>query len=87
MVAIGELLLPTEGFAGLALRTALWFAYPLALLATGFFSREERSWLARLRHPGELATQLRSMRPAPAGVDGQVPETYEAELRDEDTRL
>ena len=87
LVAIGELLLPTEGFAGLALRTALWFAYPLALLATGFFSREERSWLARLRHPGELATQLRSMRPAPAGVDGQVPETYEAELRDEDTRL
>ncbi len=87
LVAIGELLLPTDGLTGLALRIVLWLVYPLALLATGFFSQEERSWLARLRHPGKLATQLRSMRPAPAGVDGQVSETYEAEMRDEDARL
>jgi O-antigen/teichoic acid export membrane protein len=87
LVAIGELLLPADGLAGLAPRIVLWLAYPLALLATGFFSQAERSWLARLRHPAELASQLRSMRRAPAGVDGQVPETYEAELLDEDIRL
>jgi O-antigen/teichoic acid export membrane protein len=84
IVALGELLLPTEGFLGLFARTALWLAYPLALLATGFFTSGERRWLARLRQPGVLATQLRSLRPAAAGVDGGVSEIYEAEQMDED---
>ncbi len=87
LVLLGELLLPTAGFAGLLLRTALWLTYPLALLATGFFSSGERRWLAQLRHPGVLATQLRSLRPASAGIDGSVPETYEAEQMDEDSRF
>jgi O-antigen/teichoic acid export membrane protein len=87
LVGAGELLLPTEGFAGLAARTAFWLAYPIALLAVGFFTKPERAWLARLRHPGELAAQLRSLRPATAAVEGQVPEAYEAEQMDEDTRL
>jgi O-antigen/teichoic acid export membrane protein len=87
LVALGELLVPTDGFVGLALRIVLWLAYPLGLLATGFFTRGERAWLTRLRHPAELAGQLRSMRPAAAGVDGSVPETYEAEQMDEDARL
>ncbi|HEY2335144.1 MAG TPA: oligosaccharide flippase family protein, partial [Solirubrobacterales bacterium] len=87
LVAAGELLLPTDGFAGLLLRTALWLAYPLALLAVGFFSSAERRWLAGLRQPGALATQLRSLRPAAAGVDGTVSETYEAEQMDDDSRL
>jgi len=87
LVLLGELLLPTAGFAGLLGRTAIWLLYPLALLATGFFSPGERRWLAQLRHPGVLATQLRSLRPASAGVDGSVPETYEAEQMDEDSRL
>jgi O-antigen/teichoic acid export membrane protein len=87
LVAAGELLLPTAGFAGLLARTAFWLAYPLALLAAGFFTKAERAWLARLRHPGELAAQLRSLRPAAAAVEGRVPEAYEAELMDEDARL
>ncbi|HET7484720.1 MAG TPA: oligosaccharide flippase family protein [Solirubrobacterales bacterium] len=87
LVAAGELLLPTGGFAGFVARAAFWLAYPLGLLATGFFTPDERSSLARLRHPAELAAQLRSLRPAPAAVEGQVPETYEAEQMDEDTRL
>jgi O-antigen/teichoic acid export membrane protein len=87
LVALGELLLPTDGFAGLALRVVLWLVYPFALLATGFFTQGERRWLARLRHPGELIAQLRSMRPAGKGVDGTVAETYEAEQMDEDARL
>jgi len=87
LIAGGELLLPTEGFLGLATRTALWLVYPFALLATGFFTAEERRGLSRLRHPGELIERLRSARTAPAAVDGRIPEAAEAELRDEDTRL
>jgi O-antigen/teichoic acid export membrane protein len=87
LVAVGELLLPTNGFGGLVARTALWLAYPLALLAVGFFTSGERSWLARMRYPGELAEELRALRPPAAGVDGSVPEAYEAELMDEDARL
>ncbi|HXS32845.1 MAG TPA: oligosaccharide flippase family protein [Solirubrobacterales bacterium] len=86
LVISGELLLPTEGFLGLLARTALWLTYPLALLATGFFTPGERRWLATLRSPGVLAAQLRSLRPAAAAVDGSVPETYEAEQMDEDAR-
>ncbi len=87
LVLSGELLLPTEGFLGLIARTALWLTYPLALLATGFFTSGERSWLARLRQPGVLTAQLRSLRPVAAGVDGSVPETYEVEQMDDDARL
>jgi O-antigen/teichoic acid export membrane protein len=87
IVLLGELLLPTEGFLGFLARTALWLLYPLALLATGFFTSGERRWLARLRRPGVLATELRSLRPAPAGIDGGVSETYEAEQIDDDARF
>jgi O-antigen/teichoic acid export membrane protein len=87
LVILGELLLPTDGFAGLVPRTVLWLLYPAALLATGFFTPGERTWLARLRHPGELVASLRTLRPAAPGVDGSVPETYEAEQMDEDSRL
>jgi O-antigen/teichoic acid export membrane protein len=87
LVGLGEWLLPTAGAAGLAARTALWLAYPLVLLAAGFFSAEERGWLDRLRHPGELVRRLRAIGGEPAGVPGSVPEAYEAELIDEDARL
>jgi O-antigen/teichoic acid export membrane protein len=87
LVGAGEALLPTEGFVGLAARIVIWLAYPFALYATGFFTPGERRWLATLRSPGVLAAQLRSLRPAVTGVDGSVPETYEAEQMDEDSRL
>ncbi len=87
LVGGGEALLPTDGFAGLAARTAVWLLYPLALLATGFFTPGERRRLAQLRHPGELARRLAALRPVPAAVDGRIPETYEAEQIDDDTRL
>jgi O-antigen/teichoic acid export membrane protein len=86
LVVGGELLLPTAGAAGLLLRTLVWLAYPLLLLATGFFTGDERIWLARLRRPAELAAQLRSLRPSPA-VEGRIPEAYEMEQMDEDARL
>lgn len=87
LVGLGELLLPTEGFAGLLLRLLFALAYPIALLATGFFTRAERRWLARLRHPSEALAALQALRPAAAGVDGSVPETYEVEQMDDDARL
>jgi O-antigen/teichoic acid export membrane protein len=87
LVGLAELATPTEGPAGLLLRAAILAAYPLALLASGFFTAEERGWLARLRHPEEIAAEVRRMRAEPAAVDGRVPESYEAEIRDEDARL
>ena len=86
LVGLGELLLPTEGLAGLAGRVALLLAYPLALLGSGFFSREERRILARLSHPGELLAAYRALRDRPPEVDGRVPEAYESELMNEDSR-
>jgi len=87
LVGAGELLMPTSGFAGLLGRGALCAAYPLVLLASGFFTPGERRWLARLRHPGQVASGLAEMwREAGAGK-GSIPEAYEVELQDEDTRL
>jgi O-antigen/teichoic acid export membrane protein len=85
IVGIAELLVPTDGLDGFLIRAALLAAYPLALWATGFFTSEERRWLARLRHPGELIASFRAMRAEPA-VDGRIPEVYEVERMDEDAR-
>jgi O-antigen/teichoic acid export membrane protein len=87
LVGLGELVMPTSGFGGLAGRAVLFALYPLALLASGFFTSGERAWLARLRHPGAIAAELRQMRAEPAAVDGRIPEIYEAERADEDRRL
>lgn len=80
IVGLAELLVPTSGADGLLLRAALFAAYPLALLTTGFFSDEERGWIARLRHPRALLVSLRA-KPA---VDGRIPEVYEVERMNED---
>jgi O-antigen/teichoic acid export membrane protein len=86
LVGLGEWLLPTAGADGFITRLALWFVYPAALLLSGFFSAEERSWLAALRHPAEQLRRLRALPQEPAAVDAHVPEAYEAELMDEDSR-
>jgi len=87
LVGLAELTMPTDGFAGLLGRAVLWLAYPAALLLSGFFTDEERGWLTHLRHPGELLARYRAARARPAVVDGVVPEVYEAERMDEDSRL
>jgi O-antigen/teichoic acid export membrane protein len=87
LIAAGELFLPTSGAAGLLARTLLCLLYPLALLATGFFTPSERRWLSQLRHPSVLIRRAQAFRPAPAAVDGAIPEAAEAELMDEDARL
>ena len=87
LVGLGELAIPTSGLLGFLGRAVLLAAYPLALYAGRFFSPGERVWLGRLRHPGALVTELRTISAEPTAVDGRVPEAYEAELRDEDSRL
>jgi O-antigen/teichoic acid export membrane protein len=87
LVLFGELLLPTEGAAGLGARALLWLAYPVLLMASGFFTAEERGWLALLRHPRALVDRLREAGARPPAVEGSVPEVYEVELLDEDARL
>lgn len=86
LVAVGETLVPTDGIDGFLLRAALLAAYPLALFATGFFTPEERRWLAQLRHPGQLLASLRSSLRSQPAVDGRISETYEVERMDEDVR-
>jgi O-antigen/teichoic acid export membrane protein len=87
LVAFGELVLPTAGFGGFVGRLVLGLLFPVALLATGFFTAEERGWLARLRHPRELVASFAALRARPAAVDGDPGEIYEAERMDEDSRF
>jgi len=87
LVALAELLVPTSGAVGFLLRAALLAAYPLALFATGFFTSGERAWLARLTRPRRLAADLRALREAEPAVEGRIPEVYEAERIDEDSRF
>jgi O-antigen/teichoic acid export membrane protein len=87
LVAVGEFLVPTSGLAGFLLRALLLALYPAALFISGFFSAEEKRWLTYLRRPGEVLRGIQTLRAQPATVDGQIPETYEAEQLDEDTRL
>jgi O-antigen/teichoic acid export membrane protein len=91
LVAGGELLLPTHGFGGFALRTLLWLALPAILLAAGFLSREEREGLRTMLSPSAVRERLRALasEPRPAAADdetqaGYSAEVYEAVRRDED---
>jgi O-antigen/teichoic acid export membrane protein len=87
LVGVGELVMPASGFGGLAGRLALALLYPPLLLVLGFFTAEERGWLARLRHPGELVAGFAALRARPPAVDGDPGELYEAERMDEDSRF
>jgi O-antigen/teichoic acid export membrane protein len=87
LIAFGELVLPTAGFAGFLGRLALGLLFPLALLATGFFTSDERRWLGYLRRPRELAAGFAAIRARPAAVEGDPGEIYEAERMDEDSRF
>jgi hypothetical protein len=77
-------LLPTEGLAGLASRTALWLPAGLPL-ATGFTMAEPAPVAIPVRGPGgwkALAGQPNRARERACA--GYAPEVYEAVRRDED---
>jgi O-antigen/teichoic acid export membrane protein len=89
MVAAGELLLPDHGLAGFALRTLVWLALPVVLLACGFLTQEERSGLRVLLNPTAVLGRLQALRDQPAEGSpeteaGYSAEIYEAVRRDED---
>ena len=87
LVGAGELLLPTEGVAGLLGASSLWFAYPAGPARQRLLHAEERRWLALLRHPRvacSSACARRAARPRPAATGAHSPEVYEAVVRDED---
>ena len=89
VVVGGELLLPTHGLAGLALRTLAWFALPAILLALGFLSRAERDGLRLMLNPAAVRERLRALADEPArqgedGPAGESAEIFEAVRRDED---
>jgi O-antigen/teichoic acid export membrane protein len=89
LVAGGELLLPTEGFAGFLSRTTVWLAYPLVLVGAGFLTAEERLRLRALLSPSAVAERLRQLRSRPAEPEAERPrrpgpELYELAARDED---
>jgi O-antigen/teichoic acid export membrane protein len=96
LVAGGELLLPTDGFSGLASRTGVWLAFPAALWATGFLRPAERRAVAGMLRPSAIAARLSSLRREPAAEPEAEPErisgprltreTFEVEARDEDAR-
>ncbi|MGI8462524.1 MAG: lipopolysaccharide biosynthesis protein [Solirubrobacterales bacterium] len=81
LVVAGELLLPTDGFVGLASRTALWLSYPLILHFAGFLSDPERERLRELR-----ARALELLAQRGGGDERPGMEVIEAERRDEDAR-
>ncbi len=84
LVIGGELFLPSSGLIGLLARSVLWLLFPVLLLGSGFFTAQERNWLARMRHPRRLLGELLRLWREAAGAAGGVPEAYEAELMDED---
>lgn len=88
-VAVGEVLLPTDGLDGFAARTALWLAFPLLLLATGFLTAAERASLRTMLSPSAVRERLRELASEPTSSQpearaGYGPEVYEAVRRDED---
>ena len=87
LVGLGELVMPTAGLGGFLGRLALALLYPVALLASGFFTAEERGWLARLRHPSAIVAAFAALRARPAAVEGDPGEVYEVERKDEDSRF
>jgi O-antigen/teichoic acid export membrane protein len=85
VITAGELLLPTEGAAGLLSRTAAWLTYPLLLWFGGVISAEQRALVRRLARPEEVRRRLRALTEA-GRPEGGLDESVEAEIRDEDLR-
>jgi O-antigen/teichoic acid export membrane protein len=91
LIAIGETFTPDEGIAWLAVRLLIVAAFPFVLLATGFFTAQEREWLLLAGRPGELKRRILEARRAgkEAGEETDtrgLPEAVEVEQWDEDLR-
>lgn len=97
LVGLGELVMPTEGAAGLLGRGVLWLAYPVVLWGVGFLTGEERDWLRVQLRPSAVRAALAGLGREAAPVarpgaseprretqGGAVPEAFEEADRDID---
>ncbi|MBK5111927.1 MAG: oligosaccharide flippase family protein [Thermoleophilia bacterium] len=62
LIAVGEVLVPADGFGPLAIRLLLVAAFPAVLLATAFFSRSEKRYLMLMAHPSEVYSRIQAAR-------------------------
>jgi len=89
-VVLAEAVVPTSGADGFLLRAALWAAFPLALIASGFLTGEERRAITSMLRPSAVRERLRNLRERAeepeADESDRGTEVYEAVTRDEDSR-
>jgi O-antigen/teichoic acid export membrane protein len=90
-IAVGELTLPTEGFAAIVTRGALWLALPALLWVSGFLTAEERQRVREMLRPEAVRRRLQALRSTPAPGEpveaesrSSGTEVYEQAQRDED---
>ena len=93
LIAIGEVFVPDDGIAWLAVRLLLIAALPVALHITGFFSPEEQRYVKMIARPKELARKIqeaRAQEKADTEHEGDraqgLAEVYEVEQMNEDMR-
>ncbi len=90
LIAVGEVFVPNDGLLPLAIRALLIAALPVAMLATGFFTKEERAYLAMIRNPRDLMARIQAATVAEAKdektKDQGLSEVYEVEQMNEDLR-
>ncbi|MDQ2623433.1 MAG: oligosaccharide flippase family protein [Actinomycetota bacterium] len=91
LIGIGEVVVPDDGIAALAIRLLLTAALPVVLFLTGFFTPEERRQLLLIARPAELKERIRAARTSGKAAgerrdDRGLSEVYEVEQMNEDMR-
>jgi len=90
LIAIGEVFVPNDGIAFLAIRLLLIAALPALMILTGFFTPSEKKYLALLKDPAELMERIKAARAQEAesekSKDQGLSEVYEVEQMNEDLR-
>lgn len=88
MIAIGLLFVPDDGLGALLVRLLLIAFVPVAMIATGFFSKTEWQYVKLVARPRELASRVRAARAKEAEAESKqgLPEVYEVEQMNEDMR-
>jgi len=90
LIAIGEVFVPNDGIVPLAIRALLIAALPVTMILVGFFTPEEKRYLAMIRNPRELIERVKAARAAEVKDEGSrdqgLSEVYEVEQMNEDLR-
>ena len=90
LIAIGEVFIPNDGIAFLAIRLLLIAALPALMILTGFFTTSEKKYLALIKDPAELMERIKAARKQEAeseeSKDQGLSEVYEVEQMNEDMR-